>query len=58
MLYEAAAFVLMADYSVLSAFIGEVDAARRAGITPAKNAEIAKAMAAMPRAMGSQLETP
>jgi len=45
-------------HSVLSAFIGEMDAARRAGITAAKNAEIASANAAMPRAMGSQLETP
>ena len=45
-------------HSVLSAFIGEMDAARRAGITAAKNAEIARAKAAIPRAMGSQLETP
>jgi len=45
-------------YSIRNAFIGEMDVARRAGITAAKNAEIAKAMAAMPRAMGSQLETP
>ena len=58
MLYEAPAFVPNAVYSVLNAFIGEMDAARRAGITAAKNAEIASAVAAMPRAMGSQLETP
>jgi hypothetical protein len=48
----------MTGYSVRNVFILEMDAARRAGITAAKNAEIAKAMAAMPRAMGAQLETP
>jgi hypothetical protein len=58
MLYEAPAFVLATGYSILNAFIGEIDAARRAGITAAQNAEIASANAAIPRAMGSQLETP
>jgi hypothetical protein len=58
MLYEAAALVLVTGYSVRNAFMGEMDAARRAGITAAKNAETASANAAMPRAAGSQLETP
>jgi hypothetical protein len=58
MLYEAAALVLVIGYSVRNAFMGEMDAARRAGITAAKNAETASANAAMPRAAGSQLETP
>jgi hypothetical protein len=45
-------------YSVLNAFIGEIDAARRAGIMAAKNAEIASEPAATPRAIGSQMEMP
>jgi hypothetical protein len=57
MLYEAPVLCFVV-YSILNAFIGEMDAARRAGITAAKNAEIASAVAAMPRARGSQLETP
>jgi hypothetical protein len=35
-----------------------MEAARRAGITAAKNAEIASAAAAMPKGNGSQVETP
>ena len=45
-------------YSILSAFIGEIDAARPAGIIAAKNAQVARAAAATPRASGSQNETP
>src|SRR6185295_8495658 len=45
-------------YSVLSAFVGEIDAARLAGMIAAKNAEIARAPAATDKASGSQLETP
>jgi hypothetical protein len=45
-------------YSFLSASIGEIDAALRAGITAAKNADIASVAAATASATGSQLETP
>ena len=45
-------------YSFLSASIGEIDAARRAGMTAAKNADIASVAAATAKANGSQLETP
>src|SRR4029077_17312448 len=45
-------------YSVRRAFMGEMDAARRAGMMAAKNAAIASADAAMLRASGSQLDTP
>jgi hypothetical protein len=45
-------------YSVLSAFIGEIEAARPAGIIAAKNAQTASALAATPNATGSQNETP
>lgn len=45
-------------YSVLSAFMGEIDAARLAGIMAAKNAQMASALAATPSASGSQLEMP
>ena len=45
-------------HSVLSAFIGEIDAARLAGIMAAKNAEMASATAATVSANGSQLEMP
>src|SRR5689334_22901136 len=38
------------SYSVLCAFIGEIDAARPAGIIAAKNAQIASALAAAPKA--------
>jgi hypothetical protein len=45
-------------YSFLSASIGEIDAARRAGMTAAKNADIASVAVATANANGSQLETP
>ena len=45
-------------YSVLSAVIGEMEAARLAGIIAATNAATASALAATIRANGSQLETP
>src|SRR5436189_5004352 len=45
-------------YSVLKAFVGEMDAARLAGMIAAKNAEMARAPAATDKASGSQLETP
>ncbi len=45
-------------YSVLSALIGEMLAARLAGMIAAKKAEIASATAAMLNASGSQKETP
>ena len=45
-------------YSVLNASNGEIDAARRAGIAAAKNAEIASVATATVSASGSQLETP
>ncbi len=46
------------SYSFLRASIGEIDAARRAGIAAAKNADIASVAAATAKANGSQLETP
>ena len=45
-------------YSILSAFIGEMDAARFAGMMAAKKEQIANAPAATVRASGSQEETP
>ena len=45
-------------YSVLSALIGEIEAARPAGIIAAINAETASAHAATVNANGSQIETP
>ena len=45
-------------YSVLRAFIGEIDAARLAGIMAAKNAQMASALVATASASGSQMETP
>jgi hypothetical protein len=45
-------------YSIRSAVMGEIDAARRAGIMAAKKAAIASEPAATINAMGSQLETP
>ena len=45
-------------YSVLNALIGEIDAARPAGMIAAKNAHTASAPAATPSAIGSQNETP
>jgi hypothetical protein len=45
------------SYSFLRASIGEIDAARRAGMTAAKNADIASVAAATAKANGSQLET-
>jgi hypothetical protein len=45
-------------YSVLSAFMGEIDAARPAGMMAARNAQIVSAHAARASAKGSQLETP
>jgi hypothetical protein len=45
-------------YSTLNAFMGEIPAARRAGIMAAKNAQTARAPAATPNANGSQKVTP
>src|SRR6202035_2070150 len=45
-------------YSILSAFIGEIEAARFAGIIAAKNEQIASAPAATLRASGSHEVTP
>ena len=45
-------------YSVRSAFIGEIDAARPAGMIAAKKAQIARAVAATVSAIGSQNDTP
>ena len=45
-------------YSILRAFIGEIDAARFAGIMAARNEQIASAPAATARANGSHEETP
>ncbi len=45
-------------YSILSALMGEIDAARAAGTMVAKKAQIASAIAATLRAIGSQMETP
>jgi len=45
-------------YSVLRAFMGEIDAARLAGIMAAKNVQMASALAATASASGSQMETP
>src|SRR5205809_669283 len=50
--------VSAACYSVRSAFMGEIEAARLAGMMAAKKAQTASAPAATPRASGSQLETP
>jgi serine/threonine protein kinase len=47
-----------ARYSVRSAVIGEIEAARVAGMIAAKNAAIASAPAAIPSASGSHVETP
>lgn len=49
---------LQSCYSMRSAFIGEMDAARFAGMMAAKNEQIASAPAATVRATGSQEETP
>src|SRR5271168_2204230 len=45
-------------YSILSAFIGEMEAARFAGIMAAKKEQIASAPAASDRARGSHHATP
>jgi hypothetical protein len=45
-------------YSVLSALMGEIDAALPAGMIAARNEQIAKAPAATLSANGSQIETP
>ncbi len=50
--------ILRAHYSILNAFMGEMDAARLAGIMAAKKAQMANPPAATIRAKGSQLETP
>src|SRR5438552_2118281 len=52
------AFRLAARYSVLSAITGEIEAARKAGIIAAKNAQTARALDAKVRASGSHFETP
>jgi hypothetical protein len=46
------------DYSILSALMGEMEAARFAGIMAAKKEQTASAAAAMVNASGSQEETP
>jgi len=48
----------MLRYSILSAFMGEIDAARFAGIMAAKNEQIASAPAATVSAGGSHEDTP
>src|ERR1700674_2098502 len=48
----------MLRYSILSAFLGEIDAARFAGMMAAKKEQIASAPAATVSASGSQEETP
>src|SRR5258708_37092305 len=45
-------------YSILSAFMGEIEAARFAGIMAAKNEQIASVPAATVSASGSHEETP
>ena len=50
--------MLREPYSVLNALIGEIDAARPAGMIAAKNAHAASAPAATLSAIGSQNETP
>jgi hypothetical protein len=45
-------------YSVRNAFIGEIEAARPAGMIAAKNAQMASELAATVSANGSQMETP
>jgi len=45
-------------YSLLSALIGDIDAARPAGMMAAKNAQAASELAANVSASGSQNETP
>ncbi len=45
-------------YSILRAFMGEMEAARFAGMMAAKNEQIASAPAATLSAKGSQEETP
>jgi hypothetical protein len=46
------------DYSILRAVMGEMEAARFAGIMAAKKEQTASAPAAMVNASGSQEETP
>src|ERR1700689_4138426 len=46
------------DYSILRALMGEMEAARFAGIMAAKKEQTASAPAAMVNASGSQEETP
>ena len=48
----------MLRYSILSAFMGDIDAARVAGMIAAKNEQIASAPAATASASGSHEETP
>jgi hypothetical protein len=50
--------VFRENYSILSALIGEIVAARPAGIMAAKKEQMASAPAATVRASGSQLVTP
>jgi hypothetical protein len=45
-------------YSILSAFMGEMDAARLAGMMAAKKEQMARAAAATPSANGSHEVTP
>ena len=46
------------DYSMRRAFMGSMPAARLAGMSAAKKEQMARATAAMVRAVGSQEETP
>ena len=48
----------MLRYSILSAFMGEIDAARFAGMMAAKNEQIASAPTATVSASGSHQATP
>jgi hypothetical protein len=51
-------FIILPVYSVRKARIGEMTAARAAGMIAARNEEIVSAQAAAARASGSQGETP
>ncbi len=52
------AFGQSLPYSIRNAFMGEMEAARSAGIIAAKKEQVASAMAATVSASGSQVKTP
>jgi hypothetical protein len=56
--YEENSLRIRYRYSILRASMGEMEAARFAGMMAAKNEQIARAPAATPRASGSHEETP